>query len=85
MKNVSVKSGQKNKMPKILNFENKNLIVHLRQFLLLKAHRDLICKIHKSILPSAGRASYVTLKIGPRILFCVSLHSNALYLIWDYK
>lgn len=55
-----MKSGQKNKMPAIMNFENSNLVVHLLRFSLLKAYRALICKIHHAIF-SAGRAGYVKL------------------------
>lgn len=47
MKNVSVESELMNKMPKIVNVEKKYLLVDLQKSLLLKAHRDLICKIHK--------------------------------------
>lgn len=61
MKNVSVKSGQKNTIPTIINFKNSNLVVHLLSFSLLKAHGALICKIHKAVLSSAGRAGCVKL------------------------
>lgn len=52
-------------MPTIMNFENNHLIVHFLSFSLLKAHRDLICKIHQAILSSAGRAGYVKLVQEP--------------------
>lgn len=48
-----------------MNFENNHLIVHFLSFSLLKAHRDLICKIHQAILSSAGRTGYVKLVQEP--------------------